>query len=740
MSSSQSYLPRTKAAFLVGTILLVVPAFAGTQKMSFLDVLQFRAISQGTLSDDGRHFAYVVSELDWKEGKRFTDIWLSAADGTPSRQMTFTANKDESSPAFSPDGRWLAFLSNRDAAAGANGPAGNQLYVMAVEGGEARKLTSITGGVASFAFSRDGKWIAILGGKSESRQIWVYDVAAKSVTALSKHATAVSAMAWSRDSSRIYFTAVEELDANEARRMELKFDVKMVNPVLSAKHLWEIPMESRKESRLTSGAFSIMAFEPSEDGKWIAITAGTTDRYADPLDRRDTEAYLWDIASKRLDRLTNNKAPESLPAVSPDGKWVALVAPDEFTYFRNEKVWVRPIGGGEWKKLAGDLAGEVNGLSWGPDSRTLYFGAGVGVAVEWFAADTQTGAVRQVTKTDGVVRAVYEPEAKRFVVRYETPKQPADFYLAAVADLGSRDKWIRLSDANPQTEKFALGEYETVRWKSTDGQMVEGLLIKPVGYEPGKKYPLIVQLHGGPASAEVNSFSTSWANYVHVFAAGGYAVLQPNYRGSTNYGEKFRMAIIGDYFKLGYEDIMSGVDEMIRRGIADPDKMGMMGWSAGGHWSNWTLTHTNRFKAISTGAGASNWISMYAETDVHPNREVYFQGTPYDNWDHYIEISPLRYIKNAKTPTLIHVGNEDQRVPRPQSEELHMALKKLGVPTEFIIYPRMGHPITEPRLQMVKMVSEYNWFEKWIKGKQGWFDWKEILDTVPKDEKGKAAE
>jgi dipeptidyl aminopeptidase/acylaminoacyl peptidase len=172
--------------------------------------------------------------------------------------------------------------------------------------------------------------------------------------------------------------------------------------------------------------------------------------------------------------------------------------------------------------------------------------------------------------------------------------------------------------------------------------------------------------------------------------------------------------------------------------------MGVMGWSAGGHYSNWILTHTNRFKAISSGAGAMNWISMYAQNDTQRFREWYFKGQPYDNFDHYWEMSPLKFIKNAKTPTLIHVVDGDPRVPRPQSEELHMALKKLGVPTELFVYPGQTHGITEPRNQLVKMVAEFNWFEKWIKGKPVWFDWKDVLATLeekkPDDTKKPAEE
>jgi dipeptidyl aminopeptidase/acylaminoacyl peptidase len=239
----------------------------------------------------------------------------------------------------------------------------------------------------------------------------------------------------------------------------------------------------------------------------------------------------------------------------------------------------------------------------------------------------------------------------------------------------------------------------------------------------------VVQIHGGPAAADL----LRWNPGVNamVYAGSGYAVLLPNYRGSTNYGERHRLDIVGDYFRKGYEDIMTGVDALIAQGIVHPDSMGVMGWSAGGHWSNWIMTQTNRFKAISSGAGAMNWISMYAQSDVQRNRAEYFARgkKPWEDFEAYWRVSPLRYIRSARTPTLIHVVEGDPRVPRPQSEELHMALKQQGVPTEFFVYPGNTHGIPDPRNQYLKAVAEFQWFEKWIRGRQ-WFTWKELLATL----------
>jgi dipeptidyl aminopeptidase/acylaminoacyl peptidase len=433
---------------------------------------------------------------------------------------------------------------------------------------------------------------------------------------------------------------------------------------------------------------------------------------------------------------------ESLGRFSPDSKWFAFSAEEDFQDGRNSKIYLYSLADGSLKKLLAGFDQSAGGGDWSLDSKQIYFEVGVGVDRHLFSVSIPDGKLTQLTRERGAINVSLQEDSGLLLVSFTDPTQPGDYYVARTETIGQRARWTRVSHANPQVAKFQLGEYETVRWKSSDGQMVEGILVKPVGYEAGKRYPLVVQVHGGPASAYMNTFSGGYGTYTHIYAGNGYAVFQPNYRGSSQYGEKFRTQISGDYFRQAHDDIQLGVDFLIARGVADPDKLGMMGWSAGGHWSNWTMTQTNRFKAFSSGAGAVNWISMYAQTDVQSPREFYFKGKPYDNWDHYLEVSPLKYIKNAKTPTLIHVCDGDPRVPKPQSDELFMALKKLGVPVEYIVYPQNTHGITDPRYQMVKMVSEFNWFEKWINGKSGWFEWKTLLATLedPKPEEKKSAE
>ncbi len=711
---------------LLGAILLAAQAPV-KRPMTFMDVMELRSAGSGAISPDGQWVLYTLQTLNWKEGRRFTDIWIAPTDGSAEpRQMTFTADKDESRPEWARDSRHFAFLSNRDGK--------QQVYLMRTDGGEARKVSDAKDGINAFSFSRDGRWLAFSAGKPEERQIWFVSLqnAEAKPEQLTKHETPVRNWAWSPDSSRIFFTAPEALDKDNLKRREKKFDVRIVDEPEPPSHLWSVTIADKSEKRWTSDhGYGVRSFTISKDSRWLAFQSASTDRHTGLIDL-ETEVYLVNLSSGAIRRVTVNEVGEGGLSFSPDSRWLIYRAEDEYTRGRNNKLYLVPVSGGSVRKLLGAWDASIGSATWSADSKTLYFTVGLGVNQQLFSVSIEGDASRpeQITDQTGVISGGFDHETGYFLLSRTTPQQPSDYYVARPAEVADPARWTRVSIANPQLAEFQLGAYETIRWKSTDGQTVEGILIKPLGYEAGKRYPLIVQIHGGPAAAYLNSFSGSYGTYVHIYAANGYAVFQPNYRGSDNYGERFRMQIAGDYFRQAFDDIMTGVDYLIAQGIADPDKLGMMGWSAGGHWSNWTLTHTDRFKAISSGAGAVNWISMYAQTDVQAPREFYFKGKPWENFEHYWDVSPLKYITNAKTPTLIHVGEADQRVPKPQSDELHMALKKLGVPTEYIVYPGMPHGITNPRYQLVKMVAEFNWFEKWIRGKEGWFEWKTLLDTL----------
>ena len=324
-----------------------------------------------------------------------------------------------------------------------------------------------------------------------------------------------------------------------------------------------------------------------------------------------------------------------------DGKFVAFSAPDDLEKFsmKNERIYLRAAGdrGGRWRKLGSGYDGDLSIGFWSNDGGTIYFNDGVRATEQCLALDVQRDVVRQVTSEKAALTVSRDRDTGVILIRYADPATPPTlFAVPDAASIGARARWVQLTDANPQVRQFALGEEQEITWKSKDGRMVGGVLIRPVGYQAGQRYPLIVSIHGGPAGADVLGFNGGYG--AQIYAGAGYVVLMPNYRGSTNYGEAFKNGIVNNYFAPGFDDIMAGVDFLIAQGIADGTKMGALGWSAGGHWSNWILTHTDRFKAISSGAGTSNWISMYAESDTQRVRQFYLGNKlPYDDFDAYLE-------------------------------------------------------------------------------------------------------
>jgi dipeptidyl aminopeptidase/acylaminoacyl peptidase len=718
-----------------------LPVAAQQSPLNFMDVQTMRNGGSWTPSPDGAWMLYTVSTPDWGDAESQTDIHLvSLEEGVASsRQLTYTDDKNESQPAWAFDGSFFVFASDRDSDDG-----DDQLYLMRHDGGEARKFTSADDGVSGYDFSPDGSWLVYRSGDDGRQQLYrlpASDLTGAEPEQITAGDAGVDQWRWSHDGRSIFFVRADWFDADDERRLEEGFTVDVKNQETPLSSLWSVDVASGRESRLTDDdGYSVDSFVLDDDGAWLSFTGGSPDRYERNItgSRLYADQYLMELATGQIERLTENfEVGESAARFSPDGRWIAFSAPDDMTGYTmtENRIYIREVGhrGGSFRKLGSSFDQSLSVGFWSEDSKTIYFNAGVTVTTQLHALDIENDEVRQVTDERGVLSVRRDDDTGVILIGYQDPRTPATvFTVERMHDVADRSKWIQLVDVNPQLDDVALGEEVEVNWTSTDGKTVGGILVYPVGYQEGTRYPLIVAIHGGPASADVLRFNGGYS--AQVYAGAGYAILKPNYRGSRNYGNAHRTDIVGDYFTLGFDDIMTGVDHLIEEGIVDENRMGALGWSAGGHWSNWILTHTDRFKAISSGAGTMNWISMYAQSDVQRNRQYYVgDGFLYEDFDTYFDQSPLKYITNASTPTMIHVVEGDPRVPSPQSVELHMALKKLNVPTELFMYPGRTHGIREPRNRLVKAVSEMAWMDHYVRGIGETFEWEQVLQTLEQE-------
>jgi len=660
-------------------ICLALPSASYAQDrrpMTFDDVMALKNVGGVNISPDGKTVIYTLSAADLKENESQSEIWLVTTNGSKPRR--FTSGKNDRSPQWSPDGQWIAFLSARGSTAPpASGPSAaprpnegprSQIYLISPFGGEAEKLTDAKAGVTSFA--------------------------------------------WSPDAKRIAYIAQVPLTEAEEKRQKDKDDAQVIDTNFRFSHLWVIDVESKKATEVGKGDFVISDPQWSPDGKRLSYTTNPTPK-AD--DGTSSDIFIANADGSGTPRkLYENEGPDSGARWSPDGKWIAFASRDaKKGWLGFPRLFVISPEGGTPREVAPNFDSPASGVTWSRDGSTLYFQASQRTTSQLFSVSAAGGEVKQLS-SGGVMTAglSLSRDGDKVAFTRGDLQHPADVYVSSFPSLNP----VKLTDHNPQLKDVALGRGEVIRWKSKDGMEIEGILIYPVGYTAGKRYPLVANIHGGPAGAWTQNFPGTYGNYAHVWAGKGWLVFLPNVRGSSGYGEKFLLANVRDWGGGDYQDIQSGLDELVKRGLADPDKMGQTGWSYGGYMTAWTLTQTNRFKAVMVGAGLTDMFSMYSTNDLQRVLEGYFGAQPWDDLPAYARASAMTFIKQAKTPTLILHGGNDQRVPIGQAQELYMGLRKNNVPAQLVFFPREGHGLSEPRHQLDKMKREYAWFAKYVLG------------------------
>jgi dipeptidyl aminopeptidase/acylaminoacyl peptidase len=702
------------------------------------DYYAFEFLGDPRLSPDGRLVAYVVTTVDQRQNRRLSQIWLAPADGSrPPRQFT-TSPQSSNSPRWSPDGRALAFLSARPdggaqtqttaAAAPSSDPeaqgaqqqpqaaAEPQMTETPTPAGTPGQLgTATTPGVPSAL-----QTAAAAGNPAPRSQVWVLSLDGGEARRVTNLKNGVGTFDWSPDGTRLVLTSrtgpsdlkPPSSDVRHYKQTSYKFnDTGWFDDKRS--HVWVVDAQTGAARQITSGEdWNDSDPRWSPDGTRIAFVSDRTGKAFD--ESRNTDVWVVPAAGGALTKISDHEEEDASPRWSPDGKTIAFVGrtrPSE-----HPKIYVAPsAGGAPSRNVAPALDLIPSNLAWGEQGRALFFETGVRGETHLFRVDARDGRVRQVTRGARAVRSVdFSDDGRRMVYAANDFEHPDDLY-AAGAD-GSNER--RLTSLNARLwSRLRLAPVERMTYKGADGWDVDGFLVKPLGWQGGKKYPLVLSIHGGPAAM----YGVDWFHEFQVYAARGWAVFYTNPRGSTGYGQKFERGIEGEWGGKDYTDVMNGVEEVLRRNPwIDRDRLGVTGGSYGGYLTNWIVGHTNIFKAAVTLRSVTNFVSDEGTRDGAYGHKEDFGGDLFEKFDLYWERSPLKYAANVKTPTLILHSENDHRVPLEQGEQWFRALRHFGVTAEFVIFPRENHNLTrtgEPKHIVESLNWQLYWFDRYLDGK-----------------------
>lgn len=649
--------------------------------MTVDDDLELVTIADVLMAPDGQSVFFSKSELDWKENKRKKSHFMIPAEG--GEQVEFIGEAGGSSFQFSPDGQFLSLKRKVE--------KHSQIFLMRTDGGEAIQLT--------------------------------------------QHGSSVGEYKWSPDGQQIFFVAARIESKDAQKRREKGFDAIYVDEGPNSNErgrwedLWVVDLKSKEEKRLTEKDFQIGDFDVDPSGRRIILTARFENRRNQEY---LSEIYLLEVDQKQLQQLTHNQVPETNLKWAPNGNFFSYSARHAEKWdLRLEKIWILDPKSQQPRLVSDPFDGNIHEVFWSPDSSSILFSGLRRTDSNLFRLDLKDGDLEQLTDLQGTVRAHgFSRDRSRVVYSFSDFDTPSDLYTSKVDSFEP----IRLTRLNPRVEEdLLLATMKIVEWKSKDGLPIEGLLYLPPDYESGSPVPLILNIHGGPAGVFSNTFNSRY----HIYAGLGYASLAPNVRGSSGYGDQLLRGNMHDIGGGDYWDLMTGVDYVVEQGYADPERLGLRGWSYGGILGGWTITQTDRFKAASIGAGVYDWTSEYGPGFNYDVRLWYIGGTPWENPEAYREVSALTHVENVTTPTLLLHGIEDPVDTEPQSMMFFSALKDMGKTVRYIRFPREKHGFEEPRHQRTRDIEEIRWMQRYVRGIE-WEPWErpEEEEAAEDDESG----